>query len=440
MKYLLLVAICLFCITSYGQVPNYVPIDGLEAWYPFNANANDESGNGNDGTVNGAISAENRFGNSNAAFTFDGVDDYIMLTNITSPNSLSISVWALNNDLFGLKQGIVDKFPDWRIVGEDGNIEDPNLTSQGIEFGMTNLAVTRFGASLETTMQGDWHHYVAVYNADNNLMKLYLDNVLVGTDMFEGTRSLNADSIVIGSKTTFVSTAFFNGEIDDIGIWNRALSACEIENLFTASISAGTDIVSACNSFTWIDGNTYTTSDSTATQILTDAAGCDSLVTLYLTINSVNTSVTQSGALLTADEPNASYQWLQCPDMTPIIEATEQSYTASSSGEYAVAVTANGCTDTSSCYAVTVVSTIEHDFGDEFKLFPNPTDGNFSIDLGENDQSVLVTITSLNGEVIQSKIYDKGQLHNLQLEEPAGAYLIIIESGNRKAVVRLVKE
>ena len=440
MKNLMLILPCLLCFNLFGQIPNYVPVDGLEAWYPFNANANDESGNGHDGTVYGALPAMDRFGNADSAYTFDGVDDYIELTNIITPESFSVAVWALNNDPFGLKQGIVDNFPDWRVVGEDGSVEDPNLNNEGIEFGMTNLAITRFGASLETSMLGDWHHYVATFNADDDSMKLYIDKILVGVDLFVGSRNLTTDSIVIGSKKSLVSSAFFNGEIDDIGIWNRVLSKCEIENLCDASISTGVDVISACDTYTWIDGNTYTASNSTATHTLIDAEGCDSLVTLNLTINTVNTSVTQSGPELTADEPNASYQWLLCPDMTPIVEAIDQSYTASSSGEYAVAVTSNGCVDTSSCYTVTVVSTIEYDLGDAFKIYPNPTDGNYSIELGENDQPVLITITSLSGEVIQSKTYNEGPLLNLKLEEPAGVYLISVESGGRKAIAKLVKE
>jgi hypothetical protein len=60
-----------------NQVGAQIPTDGLVAWYPFNGNANDESGNGNHGTVNGATLTTDRFGNANSAYSFDGVNDFI---------------------------------------------------------------------------------------------------------------------------------------------------------------------------------------------------------------------------------------------------------------------------------------------------------------------------------------------------------------------------
>ena len=67
MKKLLLLSVLLIAGSSFGQVPNYVPTNGLLGWWPFNGNANDESGNGNDGTVNGATLTTDRFGVSNKA-------------------------------------------------------------------------------------------------------------------------------------------------------------------------------------------------------------------------------------------------------------------------------------------------------------------------------------------------------------------------------------
>ena len=70
--------------------------DGLVAYYPFNGNANDESGNGNDGSVNGATLTEDRFDNENSAYSFDGVNDYIVVNDsddLDNTNKLTISTW-----------------------------------------------------------------------------------------------------------------------------------------------------------------------------------------------------------------------------------------------------------------------------------------------------------------------------------------------------------
>ena len=83
---------------------------------------------------------------------------------------------------------------------------------------------------------------------------------------------------------------------------------------------------------------------------------------------------------------------------------------------------------------------IENNFGNTLLLYPNPTDGNFSVDLGENLNSTIVTITDLSGKIIQLKKYNDTQLLNIKINEPAGVYLMVIESENKKAVIRLIKE
>ena len=71
-KHLLILATVFLSISTFSQIPNYVPANGLVGWWPFNGNANDESGNGNHGTVNGATLTQDRFGNANMAYGFDG--------------------------------------------------------------------------------------------------------------------------------------------------------------------------------------------------------------------------------------------------------------------------------------------------------------------------------------------------------------------------------
>tara|TARA_B100000902_G_C26670287_1_gene602721 strand:- start:79 stop:306 length:228 start_codon:yes stop_codon:yes gene_type:complete len=73
MKQLLLLPLLFITVISFGQVPNYVPTNGLVGYWPFNGNANDESVNTNNGTVNGATLTTDRFGNANSAYDFDGV-------------------------------------------------------------------------------------------------------------------------------------------------------------------------------------------------------------------------------------------------------------------------------------------------------------------------------------------------------------------------------
>ena len=79
-----------------AQVPAYVPTDGLMGWWPFNGNANDESGNGNDGMVNGASLEVDRFGFASSSYYFNGVDAGIELTDMPSPEQYTRPVIRRN--------------------------------------------------------------------------------------------------------------------------------------------------------------------------------------------------------------------------------------------------------------------------------------------------------------------------------------------------------
>ena len=74
-----------------------IPTNGLVAYYPFNGNAKDSSGNGNNGSVNGATLTTDRFGNCNSAYLFDGVSNYISLptSKLINLNTYSYSLWVM---------------------------------------------------------------------------------------------------------------------------------------------------------------------------------------------------------------------------------------------------------------------------------------------------------------------------------------------------------
>jgi len=210
------------------------------------------------------------------------------------------------------------------------------------------------------------------------------------------------------------------------------------------SMATGTDMRTECNSYTWIDGNTYTASNNSATfNIVGGAAnGCDSLVTLDLTINSVSDLTTStSGVTISANNTLATYQWLDCDNNNAVIASeTQQSFTVTTNGNYAVELTENGCVDTSSCVAITTVGIIENSFGDGLIVYPNPSSGDFSINLVTTYENIKIVITDISGKMIESKTTTQSQILNLCIKEPIGIYIVSIQAGNKSAVIRLVKE
>src|SRR5690606_31666771 len=188
-------------------------------------------------------------------------------------------------------------------------------------------------------------------------------------------------------------------------------------NLMIHAPSTGTDEITACNSYTWIDGNTYTNSNTTATYTLTNSVGCDSLVMLDLTLNTVDTSITQDGTTLTANTSAAAYEWIDCENTMPTGE-TSQSFTPVQNGDYAVVLTsAEGCIDTSACYTISTVG-IENSLSlnDQITVYPNPTNGRLYI---ETDLEIKeLTILDLQGKKLLNSHTKEIDISNL----PTGVY------------------
>ncbi len=194
-----------------------------------------------------------------------------------------------------------------------------------------------------------------------------------------------------------------------------------------------------CGSYT-LNTETYDTS-GTYTQAFTSAAGCDSILTLQLTIkNKPEATVNQVDERLTATDTLAIYQWVSCNDYLTIANATRATYVATVTGDYAVIVTANGCSDTSVCYNI-IINGIEEDFGQQFMLYPNPTSGKFAIDLGANYKDLNVTVSTIAGQVILRQQYNQTKQLELTMEAPAGIYFVTLTTPDGlKRVLKLVKE
>ncbi|MFN8288040.1 MAG: T9SS type A sorting domain-containing protein [Chitinophagales bacterium] len=169
-------------------------------------------------------------------------------------------------------------------------------------------------------------------------------------------------------------------------------------NLTINNSSNGTDVVSACGSYTWIDGNTYTASNNTATFVLAGSNGCDSIVTLNLQVTQLSKQATVAGAVCSAVESNALYQWINCSTKQHLTGATSQTYTATQNGSYACIVEKNNCTDTTDCVNVTTIG-ISNPSAYFFKVFPNPTNGLFTVEHNYPAASTI-QITDALGRIV----------------------------------------
>ncbi|WP_425392096.1 BspA family leucine-rich repeat surface protein [Ekhidna sp.] len=213
--------------------------DGLVAYYPFSGDATDASGNGNDGTVNGATLTTDRFGNADEAYSFDGVDDNIDIGNGVKPDfPFTVNTWVNVAEL-GSNQTLI-RTDTWDgtstyhgvlvYIGGDGGLV--------IEYGNgAASASTRGGIITDTKLTANqWEHIAIVFESASDI-RAYFNGVLSTSVATNGTgTSLDYTSANgnIGSRMQGgVDTNFYNGVIDDIRIYNRALPKSEIIDIYS---------------------------------------------------------------------------------------------------------------------------------------------------------------------------------------------------------------
>jgi hypothetical protein len=213
-------------------------------------------------------------------------------------------------------------------------------------------------------------------------------------------------------------------------------------NLTIFNSTSGTDTRSECGPITWIDGNTYTANNTSATHNIVGGAanGCDSLVTLNLTLILVNVNTTTNNNTVTANASSASYRWLNCNNNYSIITGQiNQQYTSPISGNFAVEVTQNTCIDTSICILINTVGVDENSLEGKVYIYPNPNKGIVHINL-RNLSDVDIKVLDVAGKTIHFKEGIKSEKYQFELNEAAGIYFIEVFSGKEKQVFKLIKE
>ncbi len=212
-------------------------------------------------------------------------------------------------------------------------------------------------------------------------------------------------------------------------------------NLTILPATSSTSSISACNSYLWpLNNQTYYTS-GLYFDTLINSVGCDSIISLNLTINSVNASITQNGIQLSATVSGATYQWIECNPFQVINGATAQTFTPISNGDYAVIVTQNNCSDTSSCANVIGVGLDKLTTSTGIYLSPNPSKSVFILQFDEEVSEVAISISDLTGhQIIHSQMRNiKDYSINLS-GYSTGVYLLKIYLEDKNYYLKLLKE
>lgn len=237
--------VSLSLVTSvYSQnIPNYIPTNELIGWWPFTGSAIDSSGNGNHGAVNGASLATDRFGNADKAYYFDGLNDFISFNNSFDYNLFSINFWCTANQIGNTLQLIYDSdYP----TKQNGKVAFGLISSGASDLVQFRPSLSGYNY-LNTNLSNQWIMLTITKSQDSSFC--YFNGVLIHSEIRDDNVSSNGNTFASLGKSRN-NDRFFNGKIDDVGIWNRTLSYCEIKNLYYSSSWITVEDVSICQNDT----------------------------------------------------------------------------------------------------------------------------------------------------------------------------------------------
>ena len=438
-KILLLVAVATMGLATatMAQVPNYVPTNGLVGYWPFNGNANDESGNGNNGTVNGATLTNDRFGNSNESYLFDGISNRISF-NLNSINNLlpastesTSAIWIKTTDLNGpliSMQGNNGIEYDFHIGTLADIVQNPGYYGILVR---DNCCGTGNNAFAGNCVDDTWHMLSIVRLSDGS-MKFYKDAILEYTNASgqNGVLEFNPTYMTFGSDYSWVvgsqngcmscnsnDQQHYSGNLDDIGIWNRALTQQEITDLYNG-------------------GCQLSVSTQPANQ----------------TININNNAQFMVGS----SDSNATYQWQTDLGVgfQNLSNAGQYSGTANdtlsvsnvsmsnNNQQFRCIISAGSCKDTSKFAVLSINNNVginENTHNNLFSVFPNPAQNIMHVKADNKLIGSVFTIYDNIGKVVKSGKLNTAntsiELSNLS----SGMYLLSI-GDNKKQPFKIIKE
>ena len=216
---------------------------GLVSYYPFCGNANDESGNGNNGTVNGATLTTDRFGNTNSAYSFNGINccgtpdpvQEIVITDtlLDLSKDFTISCWMKSTDINKYQQCLFNSINHTGFAVELNNEHVPTKLMYAV--GPSNAFWDLLYAQgiYNTYQNNTWYHVVFTKNSTN--YTLYMNTTFDGSSVVPN--SINyTESVGLRIGSIGSGHEIFKGSLDDIGVWNRALNPQEIQTLYNIDL------------------------------------------------------------------------------------------------------------------------------------------------------------------------------------------------------------
>jgi hypothetical protein len=394
-KVLLSVAATFFVIAgTWAQtaIPSYVHNNGLVGWWPFNGNANDLSVNANNGTVNGATLTADRYGNANKAYSFNSVNDTYIQSSIGIHDTLTFSAWffcGAPSTFYGMIYSYGNASTNGATYS--GQIAGPHpIWTSANKVGFFHPYAYNNGYLAElfsnsSVSDNQWHNIGVVY-VPNDKIYLYLDGLFISNVTFS-TFVITQNIVMFGRDLNnnaggTLNQGKFDGFIDDIGIWNRALTPCEIKKLYTS----GSFSVSSSASNTICVGQSL--------------------------------NLTAAGATTYNWNTGATSQSISVSPTVSTVYTVSTTYSAGCTDSRTFSVTVNACTG---------LNETEH-ATNSVRIFPNPAKEQLNISISNTAvMGKTYSITNALGQVVATGVFNK-QIMELSIQQlSAGFYQLNID-------------
>jgi hypothetical protein len=423
----------------------FAQVSGLDllVHYPFQGYSTDASGNGRNAQTAHTWYETGANGVANYSIAVDGDSastiayDYSSDWNAFNFQSFTISTWARFDDLQTAYSNIFEMGNGQvflRLQNQGGSLAYPEfgvLTTGGNFVGSGTLT----GQALSFWQQ--WHHFALTSELDwsgtQRTFKLYIDGSLYQTENINGTMTTEAtiSHNAVGNGATAINIGYrpsnsilaTNGNFQDFFLYARAVPATEVGDLYNHLCYpsyAAIDTI-ACDSYT-LNGQSYYQS-GTYTQTIPKADGCDSIITLNLTLfETPYAEIIENGQQLEATSTAEMYQWVDCINGVVIPNSDSQYFTPTVAGEYAVVLINGTCYMASDCFAFTL-GLEESDLFD-VTLYPNPASQFVSVN-GLTRKASFRLVDAIGREVLNQTVSPEMSTVNIG-SVAKGIYNVII--------------
>jgi hypothetical protein len=429
-KNLLMTAIAIFGLASItnAQVPSYVPTSDLVGWWPFNGNANDESGNGNNGTIIGGVAnTSDRFGIANAAYFFDGINGHIEIPSLNNQayTPITYSAWVIVNSYFPSSFGhkfrsIIGR--NTAFVAENGVIgfyADNNNSGGAYD---NTFAMWRGGGNTGAAPYSalipplnTWVHIVYTQSAIGD-WGWYQNGILTNSGNFTDLQNDFNYFQIGGCNNLSAGNTFWNDKLDDIGLWNRALTQQEITDLYN---------------------------------------GCQLTVNTQPTNQTININ-NNAQFVVNSSDPSATYQWqtdlgVGFQNLNSVGQysgSTNDTLTVSNvtltnnNQPFRCIVSSGSCSDTSAVAVLTVNNNVginETSQDKLFAVFPNPAQSVINV---KSDGKLIGSVYSIYDNI--GKVVLSGKLNaestTIELGNLSGGIYMFSVGENMKQTFKVIKE